>query len=54
MQPTNALKATGADGRTVQQVLQQHGFDTSEAAISSTALRADQVDCLLWQPKMIV
>lgn len=43
LQPINLLQSKGADGLTVTQVLQQHGYNPSHEAISSIAMMPNQV-----------
>ena len=44
LQPTNLLQSKGADGLSVTQVLQQHGYGPTHEAISSIAMRPNQVN----------
>ena len=43
LQPSNLLRSQGADGLSVEQVLQQHGFNPTPDAVSAIALKPDQV-----------
>ena len=43
LQPSNLLRSKGADGLSVEQVLQQHGFNPTPEAVSAIALKPDQV-----------
>lgn len=43
LQPSNLLRSQGADGLSVEQVLQQHGFNPTPDAVSAIALTPDQV-----------
>ena len=43
VQPLNLLERQGPDGLSVQQVLQQHGFEGTKEAVSAAAMNPSQV-----------